>query len=626
MIMKRLPAHLLMLLGIHSILAQEIRIPASYNNIHYDSQGRLYFKQDEKKFYADTTGPQYTISQLLGNPSGTDKGLKLDFGNFKGSITYGLIPYGRVPHPLPIFRFTKMIEEGKVEIDIKENFSPLYDLVNWRETGRFTLGYRLIDEKGMMVFDGEVSVTGTGPFEIAPTICEGPYVSNVEGTSAVVWFETTEPIKASVEVSGKMFEDQEAVRHHEITITGLAADTKYLYTVQYGAFSQRYHFKTAPLPGSRKPLVFAYTSDSRHATGGGERMIYGTNAYIMKKMAAVAYREGAAFVQFTGDMINGYLNNKEEQLVQLANWKKSIEPFWHYVPFYAGQGNHEALGHIFKDENRRQKAFVDKFPFDTQSAEAVMQEAFVNPINGPVSEDGSTYDPDPLQADFPSYRENVFYYTYDNVAMIVLNSDYWYAPTISTETSTGGGLHGYLMDNQLVWLKEVIKKLEQDADLDHIFVTQHTPVFPNGGHSHDDMWYNGNNQKRSYVAGKPVKKGIIERRDEYLDILINQSSKVLAVLTGDEHNYNWLKLTGEVPIYPQDYPFKKLRVSRQIYLINNGACGAPYYAQERLPWSDHTKSFSVENAVCLFYVEGKRVSMKVINPDTLNEIDELLLR
>lgn len=624
--MKQLSALLMVVVCAHFLSAQENRIPASYSNLHYDADGRLYFKQDEKKFYADITGPKYTISQLLGNPAGSENGVMLDFGDLKGSITYGLIPYGQSPHPLPIFRSTKRLEDGKVEINIKETFNPNYDFVGWRETGKFTLGYRLIDDRGMIVFDGEVSVTGTGPFEIAPTIYEGPFVSNIETTSAVIWFETTSPIKALVEVDGKKFEDKEAARHHEITITGLKADTKYDYTVHYGAFSQQYHFKTAPAPGSRKPFLFAYTSDSRHATGGGERMIYGANAYIMKKMAALAFREGVAFVQFTGDMINGYLSNKEEQHVQLTNWKKSIEPFWHYMPFYVGQGNHEALGHIFKNENGRQQAFVDKFPYETQSAEAVMQEAFVNPINGPVSEDGSIYDPDPRQIDFPSYRENVFYYTYDNVAMIVLNSDYWYAPSISRDTSTGGGLHGYLMDNQLAWLKEVIDKLERDADIDHIFVTQHTPVFPNGGHSQDDMWYGGNNQKRTYVAGKPVKKGIIERRDEYLDILINQSTKVVAVLTGDEHNYNWLKLTGEVPIYPQDYPFEKLKISRPIYQINNGASGAPYYAQERLPWSDHTKSFSVENAVCLFYVEGRKVTMNVLNPDTLNEIDDLELR
>jgi len=31
------------------------------------------------------------------------------------------------------------------------------------------------------------------------------------------------------------------------------------------------------------PFTFAYTSDSRAGSGGGERNIYGVNAYIMKK-------------------------------------------------------------------------------------------------------------------------------------------------------------------------------------------------------------------------------------------------------------------------------------------------------------------------------------------------------
>ncbi len=140
------------------------------------------------------------------------------------------------------------------------------------------------------------------------------------------------------------------------------------------------------------------------------------------------------------------------------------------------------------------------------------------------------------------------------------------------------------------------------------------------------MWYSGNNEKRPYINGKAVEKGIIERRDEYLDLLINKSSKVVAILTGDEHNYNYLEITDEVPIYPENYTHKKIQISRPIYQINNGASGAPYYGQEILPWSDFTKSFSVENALCLFYVEGKSIVMKVFNPDTLNKIDEVEIR
>src|SRR5690606_38195885 len=141
-------------------------------------------------------------------------------------------------------------------------------------------------------------------------------------------------------------------------------------------------------------------------------MVYGANNYIMKKSAALALQQDAAFFQFTGDMIDGYLSSREEQLLQLANWKRAVEPFWHYMPIIAGQGNHEALGHIFTDKEGKWTAFVDGFPYETASAEAVMAEAFVNPLNGPEAEDGGAVAPELTTAEFPSYKENVFYYTY----------------------------------------------------------------------------------------------------------------------------------------------------------------------------------------------------------------------
>ena len=606
--------------------AQTNRIPASYSNIGYDGQNQLYYSFEGKKYYSYPSEDEYTIEQLLGDPVGTKRGVLLDFKGFKGTITFGLVPYGLAPHPLPVYRYEKKLLDGKVAINITRRFMYPFDFVNWQENKKLTIGYRLIDEKGMIIFDGNVSLTGSGPFEAVPTIYEGPFVSNVTENSAVIWFNTSGSVKAYIEVDEKTVSDTKKRKHHELHITGLKPNTKYDYTVHYGDLTQSYHFVTAPNKGSKKAFVFAYTSDSRKGSGGGERNLYGTNAYISKKMAALAYSKGAAFVQFTGDMVNGYVTSPEKLRLQLLNWKKAIEPFWHYIPFYAGPGNHEALGYNFYDENGHYVASIDGFPYETNSSESVLKEAFVNPENGPLSEDNSKYDPRPKRTDFPSYSENVYYYTYGNIAMIVLNSDYWYAPDLKYDPGTSGGLHGYIMDNQLKWFKKVIEKLENDNGIDHIFVTHHTPAFPNGGHSRDDMWYKGDNTKRPFISGKPVDKGIIERRDEYLDIIINKSSKVVAILTGDEHNYNRLKITSEVPIYPENYNLPKLNVSRPIYQINNGASGAPYYSQEKLPWSSYTKAFSVENALCLFYVDGRNIVMKVINPDTLNEIDEIKLR
>jgi len=140
------------------------------------------------------------------------------------------------------------------------------------------------------------------------------------------------------------------------------------------------------------------------------------------------------------------------------------------------------------------------------------------------------------------------------------------------------------------------------------------------------MWYDGNNDIRPWIAGKPAAKGIIERRDQLLDLAVNKSKKVVALLTGDEHNYCKTELGPETVIYPEGYKGKKIKLSRTIYQINNGAAGAPYYAQAEVPWTPFTTGFSTQNALCLFYVDGKHLKMQVLNPDTLEEIDRLEIK
>lgn len=140
------------------------------------------------------------------------------------------------------------------------------------------------------------------------------------------------------------------------------------------------------------------------------------------------------------------------------------------------------------------------------------------------------------------------------------------------------------------------------------------------------MWYYGNNNIRPTVAGVPVNKGIIERRDELLNIMINRSDKVLVLLCGDEHNYSRMKLTQNTPIYPKGYKGKRLKISRPFWQITNGSAGAPYYGQQQLPWSESVEKFSTQYALMLFDINGEQVSLRVINPATLEEIETINLK
>ncbi len=622
-----LKSFIFIVFGLMVIPAGSQDVPKVYNNI-IAKDGSYFFVNRGDTLPELVPPTKYGLSAMMGNPQGTATGISFDFrdSTFNGTLYFGFIPYGDSKHPMPVyFRQSLAINRGLVEINIPLYLSGTYDMVGWEVNQSGTLGYRVVNAVGDFIYDGIVSFRGAGPFEIDYTIVEGPFVNNVGPHGGVISFQTNLPVRTTLKVGPLDIREPRQVTHHEIEVNGLEPDSLYAYTIEYGENEVSYHFRTSPLPGTRKPFTFAYCSDSRAGQGGGERSIFGANAYIMKKIMALAMQKRISFMQFSGDLINGYLTNSEEMHLQYANWKRAIQPFAHYLPVYISMGNHEAFVRMFIDTTNHAIYQIDRFPFETESAETLFAQNFVNPVNGPESEDGARYDPDTTAIDFPSYKENVFYYIHDNVAVIVLNSDYFYAPTSLAINRTGGGLHGYIMDNQLEWLDKTIADLEADVNIDHVFVTQHTPCFPNGGHVRDDMWYAGNNDFRPWVAGRALPFGIIQRRDQLLDIIVNKSSKVRAILTGDEHNYNRLHLTPETKIYPELYFPTRINLTRSIYQINNGAAGAPYYAQELTPWTPFVSNFTTQNALVFFHVMGKSIRAEVLNPDTLEEVDNFWL-
>jgi len=397
------------------------QIPEIYSGMGYTPDGQLYatFKGDTLLSFDRKL--EYHLKEMKGDPQGTNAGIAFDFKNpdFKGLMYYGFIHYNDSRHPLPVYRSSARIENGLVEINIKNDMSGKYDMIGWEETGMGTLGYRILNSYGQMIYDGIISFKGTGPFEMASTIVEGPFINKLGPASVTVSFTTNIAVKAGINVNGNVFTDESPTTQHVIEVTGLDPDTEYDYLIDYESISQSYSFRTAPLPGTRKPFTFSYASDSRSGHGGGERDLFGANYYIMKKIMAVSMKYNSRFMQFTGDMINGYLTDKDAMELQYANWKRSIEPFARYFPVYVGMGNHESLVYRFIKPRTRMVIQIDRFPFESESSEYLFQQQFVMPENGPESEDGATYDPNPGKTDFPSYKESVFYYSYDNALKLL---------------------------------------------------------------------------------------------------------------------------------------------------------------------------------------------------------------
>jgi len=596
-----------------------------------EENGNPVFIEGSQSYPLKKSSPPWTLEQLMGRPTSIGNDIRLNFGKLDGKVYYGFINPNDGRYPQPVFKETVPIKEGQVNIKLCCGGD--------YQNSENILGYRVVKEDGNFLYDGKLAFLNQGILQVNPaSIVEGPFVNFSETggfqEAVRISFETLTEAVATVtaQLGSEVLTAQQELptTHHEITLSGLQPETTYTYTVATKngnlTYTETYAFTTAPLPGRRKSWSFAYASDSRHGVGGGEREFNGSNAYMMKKIMALAKFKNVAFFQFTGDMIRGYETNPDSIKIEYRNWKRAIEPFAHYFPVLTTLGNHEALLHSF-NKSANQVISVDRFPYATESTEAMFATQFVNPKNGPLSEDGASYDPNPQQQDFPPYQETVYYYIYDNVAMVVLNSNYWYAPSLVGYPQSGGNLHGYLMDQQLEWLATTLATLEADNRIDFVFVTQHTPAFPNGGHLKDDMWYRGDNDYRAVVkhtaeGDNLITSGILEQRDKFLKILM-KNKKVVAILTGDEHNFSFLEVTKDTNIYPKKWPKEDLRESpefRPLLQITNGSAGAPTYKQELAPWSPQVKAFSTQNAVVFFQVNGKSLQMEVINPDTLDTI------
>ena len=601
------------------------KIPSVYHNIFSSDKGNYFLEKDGTKNFENNKKAELRLSDYDNIEFDDKNGILLKFKkDFKGTVIYGLYPDEKMEHPHAVF-FKKhvSIEDNQALLNIREKLSGKYDLANWEEKKHAVLRYRVFDNKNNIITNKRIVFSVTDEeFHIEPGITAGPFFTALSQNSFILTFWTNEAVEAKFTINGKTY-TSDNVTKHVFNIDGLKGGTKYDYLINLGVDKLESHIKTAPTSGDKSKFSFAFASDSRGGTQLGESQANGHNAYIMRKMAALANYKNVDFFQFTGDMINGYKSDKEQMRFEYTNWLRTMSPYFRSMPLNVGMGNHEAFLKTYGDEKRY--LAVDNFPFETESAEAIFGEFFQNKNNGPESEDGSKYDPNKNVVDFPSYKKNVYSYIYGNTAMIVLNSNYWYTPSQSLIPSIGGNVHGYIMNQQLDWLKKQIKTYEDDNNIQHVFVSIHTPAFPNGGHSHNDMWYNGDNEVRPYVAGKPLDKGIIERRDEFLDILVNNSSKFRVLLTGDEHNYTRLTIDNNSIIYPKDWKGKKLKLKRPFIQIVDGAAGAPYYAEEKMPWSNDLNKFSAQFALVIFQIEGKHINIEVYNPDTLELIEKLQL-
>jgi hypothetical protein len=629
----------------------------------------------------------YTVEQIYGAiKGGQEGGLLLDLTThgqtrlldgrtidpqkIYGNVYMGPYPFeaGETQYSYKRFRRSEEIKAGKAFLDLGYFLVEGHNSEDWVDEGQVVVRLELrTNEEGMEPSLGAYDIfvgfrVENRRFEKLPALIEGPMVNMVRSDACdrvVISFKTGEPVESAVVLdNGKRFPGQKGLKKHEIEVSGLQPGKHYRYHVEIGKYrSTAYSFRTAPKPGAGT-VVFAYSGDGREGTGGGYFNFMGVNYTTLERIANLVSREGAELFVFGGDLLNGNTASVEDFRTQMYAWKQALAGFWHHRPVYACMGNHESLLRVFKylgGEFLR----LDRWPYDTESAEAVFADELVHPQNGPrVS--------DPRR---PSYKENVYSFQYGPVKFIAFNNNYWiskaWGAVWQVPTMYGGSPEGYIMKDQLDWIEGELLAAEKDPSIKYVILFAQEPVFPNGGHVQDCMWYNGSNHPRAftYDAGSgeviPEEKGILEVRNAFVR-RVGNCRKVAAVLGCDEHSYHKVLIDNEVPVgdpLTDDSDgdgvvcvagtscsaLKDLKYPTW-YLVSGGA-GAPYYSEQKTPWNlywkknpdryrykSHTSMrgcyyYSSQENVMIFKADSQRISVTVYNPygEIIDKIDDLMI-
>ncbi len=597
-------------------------------------------------FKIDLTG----IKKLLDNS-------EIDPKMIYGNVYFGPYPFESKETDIYYrrFRHSPGIGAGVAWVNVKDLFQSKYNSERWTDHGQLILRFKIILEhkykdRNLGTYDIIIGFTkDKDGFKKVPTIFEGPFVNRIQSDSrgeAVISFRTLEA------ATGKLllFEKGEKLPfntfltksqdRHEIALKDLDPAKEYEYTVSVGPHStRRFELPVAPQRSSTEGSRFAYFGDSREGVGGGMKAFMGVNYETLQKHALLARKMDADFIIMGGDLVNGYTTVKADFQAQLHAWKQALLGFWSERPIYAAMGNHESLLRKFVGNIR-----LDRWPYDTESAEAVFAQTFCHPENGPVPSDPRR----------PTYKENVYSFQYGCTKLIAFNNNYWVS---YNETGYGGCPEGYILPDQMEWLENELNSAEQDPRVKYVLLYAQEPIFPNGGHLADSMWYNGDNRKRAYFVKDnkviPAEDGIVILRNKFVR-MIARHKKVAAVLGSDEHAYHRTFIDRTVPIgnFPKDDRNLSGKIDIDIgetaspltdlengtwYVVGGGG-GAPYYSEEDTPWNQHWKDkktpktnmtgfyFSSQENLLIFDATAEKISLKVYNPngEIIDEIPDMM--
>ena len=572
-------------------------------------------------------------------------GTPVDPARLYGKIYAGPYPF-EAAESRAIYRFPghpSAILGAKGAIPAGDFFQPRYNSEAWTDGGHISVRFELFlqadagPDRWLGVYDTTIRVKRGpgGALTRVPALVEGPLLSldDARPGALVVHLKLDRPARVSLKLSDGRTLDSPAGAEHAVRMEGLRPGQGYAYTVQIdgaAAFPTQ-RFRAPPAAGA-EAVRFVFFADTRagfdEGAGVGDRAVMGVNKDVAERLSILGDRLEPDFAIVGGDIGFGYTTAPADLDQQFHAFKQAAVSLWSRRPVFVVMGNHDSAIDLYEDAHRH-GVRLDRQPYGEASSEAVFARAFPNPVNGPTPSDPRR----------PSYARNAYAFQQGPLKFIVMNTNYWMS---NQPDRFGGSPEGYLLRDQLDWIKREIAQADRDPTVERVILIGHEPVFPNGGHVADAMWWNGDNQVRAYEvedAGRlaPSRQGVLEVRDELLRA-VTASPKVALMLSADEHSYHKTLITPQTPIASEGDAASP--IARPLWFVSSAGGGASYYAEEATPWNQHWRQagkyglgannalyYSSQPHLLMFeYAQGK-LSMRVLSlhGEEIDRIDNLIV-
>jgi len=579
-------------------------------------------------------------------------GTEVDPRDIYGAAFFGPYPFEGAETVFRYKRFRERasVQDGRAVLRVGRLLEEIRNSEGWRDRGTVLIRFELFEkrrdrDRNLGVCDVVAAFVREGDgYRRPPWLMGGPRlqgISSKDPTRAAVAFRTDRPVRAAVVLDdGRVFTSPVG-REHAVQLDGLQPGRENAYRVEVGEIiSPRYRFRAA-LPAGQGPVVLACFGDTREAAGDGERALMGVSFHTVELLAAQARLHDADLVAVSGDLVIGYTSSRADFMTQLGAWELAVAGFSCSGPVYPVMGNHDALLRVFELDGGKRLS-LDRWPYATDSAEAVFGQVFGNPDDGPR----------PADPRLPPYHGTVYTVQQGLVRLIAFNNNYWYS---DKPAKAGGSPEGYILEDQMRWLERELDRAEADSTVRWVFLLAQEPVMPCGGHVDDAMFYDGDNNVRAYVwrAGvlAPEPQGILQVRNRLL-LAAARRRKVAAVLGGDEHAYYRLLIGPDVPVgdvsrddrdgdgriaWRDEEPASPLHdMPRALWFVTSGGGGAHYYAEQSTPWTDYWLAqpdprrgfrYSSQENLVIFRATAERVSLQAFNPygELIDEVPDLAI-